>query len=54
MSGIRDVAMVVFVRKRLPEIQYLKTSITEEQQKEYGHLVETTIGANRVRTIPFP
>ena len=38
-----DVAMVVFVRKRLPEIQYLKTSITEEQQKEYGHLVETTI-----------
>ena len=44
MSGIRDVAMVVFVRKRLPEIQYLKTSITEEQQKEYGQLVETTIG----------
>jgi len=36
MSGIRDVAMVVFVRKRLPEIQYLKTSIAEEQQNESG------------------
>src|SRR6185437_6749617 len=43
MSGIRDVAMVVFVRKRLPEIQCLTTSITEEQQNEYGHLVEATI-----------
>ena len=43
MSGIRDVAMVVFVRKRLPEIQYLKTSITEEQQNEYGHMVEATV-----------
>ena len=43
MTGIRDVAMVVFVRKKLPEIQYLRTSITEEQAKEYGHLVESTI-----------
>ena len=43
MSGIRDVAMVVFVRKKLPEIQYLKTTITEEQQKEYSHLVESTV-----------
>ena len=52
MSGIRDVAMVVFVRKRLPEIQYLKTSITEEQQIEYGHLVETTI--NQIESGQFP
>ena len=44
MSGIHDVAMVVFVRKKLPEIQYLKTTITEEQQREYSHLVETTVG----------
>lgn len=43
MSGIRDVAMVVFVRKKLPEIQYLRTAITEEQQKEYSHLVDATI-----------
>ncbi len=44
MSGIREVALVVFVRKHLPEIQYLKTSITEEQQKEFGQLVESAIG----------
>jgi len=43
ISGIRDVAMVVFVRKKMPEIQYLKTFITEEQAKEYGHLVDSTI-----------
>ena len=44
MSGIREVALVVFVRKHLPEIQYLKTSITEEQQREFGQLVESAIG----------
>jgi hypothetical protein len=44
MSGIREVALVVFVRKHLPEIQYLKTTITEEQQKEFGQLVESAIG----------
>ena len=44
ISGISKVAMVVFVRKRLPEIQYLKPSISEEQRREYGCLVETTIG----------
>jgi len=43
VSGIRDVALVVFVRKQLPEIRYLKTSITEEQQKEFGELVESTV-----------
>jgi hypothetical protein len=43
MSGIREVALVVFVRKHLPEIQYLKASITEDQQKLFGQLVESTI-----------
>lgn len=43
ISGIRDVAMVIFVRKHLPEIQYLRTSITEDQQKEFGQLVESAI-----------
>jgi hypothetical protein len=41
ISGIRDVALVVFVRKHDPEIQYLKTSITEEQQKQFGQLVDS-------------
>ncbi len=44
ISGISEVALVVFVRKRLPEIQYLRASISEEQRKEFGRLVETTIG----------
>jgi hypothetical protein len=38
-----NVAFVVFVRKQLPEIQYLKATISEEQRKEFGRLVETTV-----------
>ena len=44
ISGIPDVAVVVFVRKSVPEIQYLKASITDEQRSEYGRLVEATVG----------
>jgi len=43
ITGIADVAQVVFVRKRLVEIQYLKTTITEKQRQEFGHLVEHTV-----------
>ena len=43
LTGIPEVAQVVFVRKRLVEIQYLKTTISEEQRKEFGQLVENTI-----------
>ena len=43
ISGISEVAMVVFVRKHAPEIQYLRASISEEQRREFGRLVETTI-----------
>ena len=43
ISGISDVALVVFVRKHAPEIQYLKANISEEQRWEFGSLVETTI-----------
>ena len=34
----------MFVRKHLPEIQYLKATISEEQRKDFGRLVETTVG----------
>jgi PD-(D/E)XK nuclease superfamily protein len=44
ISGIRDVALVVFVRKHRPEIQYLQTVISERERRDYGRLVETTIG----------
>jgi PD-(D/E)XK nuclease superfamily len=43
LTGISDVAFVVFVRKHNPEIQYLKATISEEQRKEFGRLVETTV-----------
>jgi hypothetical protein len=32
------------VRKSIPEIQYLKASITDEQRREYARLVEATVG----------
>jgi len=43
ITGIAEVAQVVFVRKRLVEIQYLKTIISDEQRDEFGQLVENTI-----------
>jgi hypothetical protein len=43
MAGISEVALVVFVRKNAPEIQYLKTTIAEQHRKEFGQLVETTV-----------
>jgi hypothetical protein len=41
-TGISEVALVVFVRKHIPEIQYLKTSISEQQRLEFGRLIEST------------
>jgi hypothetical protein len=43
MSGISDVAVIAFVRKRFSEIQYLKATITDKQRQEYGQLVEASI-----------
>jgi CRISPR/Cas system-associated exonuclease Cas4 (RecB family) len=51
MTGISEVAQVVFVRKRLAEVQYLRTAITEEQRQEFGHLVENTI--RRIESADF-
>jgi hypothetical protein len=52
ISGISDVAIVAFVRKRIPELQYLVASITEEQRQEFGEVVETTVG--QIETAQFP
>jgi CRISPR/Cas system-associated exonuclease Cas4 (RecB family) len=43
ITGIPEVAQVVFVRKRLVEIQYLRTTISDEQRQEFGQLVEGTV-----------
>jgi CRISPR/Cas system-associated exonuclease Cas4 (RecB family) len=52
MSGISKVVFVVFVRKRLPEIQYLECSITEDQRAEFGNLVNSTTA--RIEAGEFP
>jgi hypothetical protein len=51
MTGIAEVAQVVFVRKRLVEIQYLRTTISKEQREEFGQLVENTI--RRIESAEF-
>jgi len=57
VTGIADVAQVVFVRKRLVEIQYFQTTITDEKREEFGHLVEDSIrrieaALENVRSLP--
>jgi CRISPR/Cas system-associated exonuclease Cas4 (RecB family) len=51
ITGISDVAQVVFVRKRLVEIQYFRTTITHEQREEFGRLVDDTI--RRIESAQF-
>jgi hypothetical protein len=51
ITGISEVAQIVFVRKRMVEIQYLRTTINEQQRREFGHLVEDTIG--RIESADF-
>jgi CRISPR/Cas system-associated exonuclease Cas4 (RecB family) len=43
MTGLAEVAQIVFVRKSLVEVQYLRTAITKEQREEFGGLVKNTI-----------
>ena len=52
ISGIPAVALVVFVRKHQPEIQYLKAVISEERRQEFGRLVEAT--ASQIGAGEFP
>jgi hypothetical protein len=51
ITGISEVAQVVFVRKSLVEVQYLRTTITAEQRQEFGRLVEGTI--RRIESADF-
>jgi hypothetical protein len=43
ITGVSEVAQVVFVRKRLVEVQYLHTTISDEQRREFSDLVHETI-----------
>jgi hypothetical protein len=51
ITGIPDVAQVVFVRKRLVEIQYFRTAIIAEQREEFGRLIDDTI--RRIESAQF-
>jgi CRISPR/Cas system-associated exonuclease Cas4 (RecB family) len=51
LTGITEVAQVVFVRKGLFEVQYLRTTITDEQRQEFGQLVEDTV--RRIESAQF-
>jgi CRISPR/Cas system-associated exonuclease Cas4 (RecB family) len=51
LTGISEVAQIVFVRKRLVEVQYLHTTITAEQREEFGELVDDTI--RRIQSAQF-
>jgi hypothetical protein len=44
MTGIDEVAQVVFVRKRNVEVQYLRATITDQQRREFATLVDDTLG----------
>lgn len=43
LTGEPEVAFVVFVRKRMPEIQYLRATISDDQRREFGELVRDTV-----------
>ena len=43
MTGISEVAQIVFVRKRQVEVQYLRATISEEQRQEFATLVDDTV-----------
>jgi hypothetical protein len=43
MTGIEEVAQVVFVRKRTVEVQYLRAAITHQQRQEFATFVEDTV-----------
>jgi len=44
MTGI-DVAQVVFVHKRMVEVQYLRATITDAQRNEFEALVPALLAA---------
>ena len=52
MTGIAEVAQIVFVRKRLVEVQYLRTTLSPSSSgDEFGQLVEDTV--SRIQSAQF-
>jgi hypothetical protein len=46
-TRIPEVALVVFVRKKKPEIQYLRATVSEAQRLDYGRTVDAAVAAIR-------
>ena len=43
ITGIEEVAQIVFVRKRVVEVQYLRATVTDQQRQEFATLVDDTV-----------
>jgi PD-(D/E)XK nuclease superfamily len=43
LTGEPEVSFVVFVRKKMPEIQYMRCTITQQQRDDFGALVRDTV-----------
>ena len=52
LTGEPEVAFVVFVRKHLREIQYLRATISQQQREQFGKLVLLTI--RQIESGEFP
>ena len=52
ITGEPNVGFVVFVRKRLVEVQYLRATITQEQRERFGEMVASTI--RQIEAAHFP
>jgi len=52
ITGEPNVGFVVFVRKRLVEVQYLRATITQEQRDSFGSMVASTI--RQIEAAQFP
>ena len=51
ITGISEVAQVVFVRKRWVEVQYLRTTISDQQRREFSDVIQDTI--RRIESAQF-
>ena len=52
ITGEPNVGFVVFVRKRLVEVQYLRANITQKQRDSFGAMVASTI--QHIEAAEFP
>jgi len=52
ITGEPNVGFVVFVRKRLVEVQYLRATITQEQRDSFGAMLTSTI--RQIEAAHFP